>query len=187
MKFTSALMTLVAITTMVNANPIQKRDTPYQITSPTANTTVQVNQNLSVTWNKGTDNSPIDISLIAGSDQPLSESSIAISKGISGSIGTVVYLVPSSLNNGTWRVAISHGSDIEYSPAFHISSTTQQQVQQPSFSASASNASYSAVASIAVVGPDGKPVTPGGSNGASSLGVFMMTYLLVPLAGYMLM
>lgn len=43
MKFTTVLMTLMAAT-MATAIPIEKRDVPYQITSPAANSTVQVNQ-----------------------------------------------------------------------------------------------------------------------------------------------
>jgi hypothetical protein len=130
--------------------------------------------------------------LIAGEDEPLSSSSILVSKEISGSIGTVVYPVSSSLGNGTsaWRVAISHGSDpIQYSPPFYISSnvSAQQAQQQPSFTASASNATYSAAASISILGPDGHPVSVGGSSMAPpSFHVKVLGYWIIPLVCFML-
>ncbi|ORZ13273.1 hypothetical protein BCR42DRAFT_419536 [Absidia repens] len=196
MKINTAMMTLLALAgSFVQAIPIDKCDasTSYEITSPVANSTLQVNQNAVISWNKGTDNSPINIGLIAGSDTPLSSSSIVISEGISGSIGTVVYVIPSSLGNSTnaWRVAISHGSDpVIYSAPFYISNHGPQQVQQqqPSFTASASNATYSAQASIDILGPDGSPLPKGGSSDASSIATtFAITNIFVSLAvsGYL--
>ncbi|ORZ04366.1 hypothetical protein BCR42DRAFT_429261 [Absidia repens] len=204
MRFSTILLTIAAIgsSTLVNAVPIDKRDdtivTPYEITSPTANATVQVNQNAVINWNKGTDNSPINIALVPGSDSSLSSDSITISEGISGSIGTLIYKVPSSVENendsSLWRVAISHGSDsVTYSAPFYISNTaSQQQIQQPSFTASSTDASYSAVASITILGPDGKPLYVGGdsqSSDASSVGAFVMSYVVLPaiITGYILM
>ncbi|SAM03093.1 hypothetical protein [Absidia glauca] len=66
-------------------------------------------------------------------------------------------------------------------------------VPQPSYTASANNAHYSAVASISILGPDGQPLHVGGSTSttsdATSVGTFVASYVLLPAAitGYILM
>ncbi|KAI8339489.1 hypothetical protein BC941DRAFT_420625 [Chlamydoabsidia padenii] len=75
--------------------------------------------------------------------------------------------------------------------------TTTPAVQQPSYTASANNAHYSAVASITILGPDGQPLSYGGKSSssssstsdASSVGTFVASYVLLPAAitGYMLL
>lgn len=109
-----------------------------------------------------------------------------VAEGISGSIGTVVYPVSPSLGNGTsaWRVAISHQSDpVVYSAPFYISSSSSS--SQPNYTASASNATYSAVASISILGPDGKPLTFNNSSAASTSFGVNKFYTFLPISAAM--
>ncbi|CAO3630568.1 unnamed protein product [Cunninghamella blakesleeana] len=170
MKFFTFATVISMMASSMMAIPIEKRDaSPYEITYPTSNEVVQINSNLAITWNKG-DNSPINIGLVAGEDGSLSSNSIVVAEGISGSIGTVVYPISPSLGNGTnaWRVAISHSSDpVVYSAPFYISSSSSSS-SQPNYTATASNATYSAVASITILGPDGRPLTFNNASSAAS-------------------
>ncbi|CAO3648353.1 unnamed protein product [Cunninghamella echinulata] len=184
MKFFTIATTLTLMASSIMAVPVEKRDgAPYEITYPTAGTVVQINQNLGITWNKG-DNSPINIGLVAGADGTLSSNSIVIAEGLSGAIGSLVYPVSPSLGNSTsaWRIGLSHGSDpVVYSAPFYISSSTNQ--SQPHYTASSNNATYSAVASISILGPDGKPLTFGETSAAitSFASVDTMSYGIIPI------
>lgn len=75
-------------------------------------------------------------------------------------------------------------------PASAVLST--KSVQPPSYTTSANNAHYSAVASISILGPDGQPLHVGGSTSttsdANSMGSLVASYVLLPAAitGYIL-
>ncbi|ORX61476.1 hypothetical protein DM01DRAFT_1332077 [Hesseltinella vesiculosa] len=165
-----ALWLIALMVLLVQAVPMDKRDgaVPYQITSPAVNSTWYINQNLVIVWNKPSDNTPINVGLVAGDNEVLSANSILVADGLSGSIGALLYPVSKSLGNSTnpWRVAIAHGSDpVVYSGSFYISSdTTHEPINT---TPSASGASYSALASISILGPNGQPLTFA-ENGASS-------------------